>query len=760
MYNNNPHNPIPLDLRKDLPDPMIPWNISPRIFGALKALPSGAGNPAKRTLILPTDPEWRFVWRYFYHDKPKNWGIKRIHCIHQRTQTCRFEHNLAVIEDEASKFSATWNTEPRADQRDIVADRFNQTSAQFSPFETMENDGRRKTWKATKLLPMWHGSDEMRCHSIADTGFTYFGKVALSGAASGSTDSGYFGSGIYFTNSARYSADIYSHGHLLLSWVSMREPFPVVGDSSQQDMALLCGKGAYKHYNAHYVPVNPVGDDYTCAVYHPSQAGQPPICDELVVFQSAQALARYWIELQVEHPSMTAPSGVPAFVEDFTPILFRVLENPQVDADKKLRNVLNAKLAKLITQAGDDDLEDEDTTLYSLVMQLFDKATDRMIKPVREIITSKPDSHSNIAQAIITPIVSASVLPVPSPAIAPTNPTSILAPASQESSSVIATIVMPPNTLPAAVPYENTVRTQPMTVSPLTRAPGVYKGPKESQNVGLLEWELGRKASPNMTFAQAQAYTASRAHAGWRLPTIWELEALYRHKDVLGDDLDNSWFWSETIVVGFNGGALWRVNFDNGRVGRDLVNYKYRVRLVRSCVAPIQQMQTIAAAVAMPLPAPQASVPALVTAIPSQFPAALTKHTVRTQSITVSPLSRTGEWYKGPRESKIVPALEWELGRKDSNEMTLAEAQAYVALPTHFGWRLPTIWELDALYQQKSILGYDLDTEWFWSETAVVDNPDNYWIFYFSNSSVSYRNANVRNRVRLVRSCVTSNQQM
>ena len=48
--------------------------------------------------------------------------------------------------------------------------------------------------------------------------------------ANASTDIGYFGSGIYFTNSARYAAMYAPMVHLLLSWVSMREPYPVVND--------------------------------------------------------------------------------------------------------------------------------------------------------------------------------------------------------------------------------------------------------------------------------------------------------------------------------------------------------------------------------------------------------------------------------------------------------------------------------------------------------------------------------------------------
>jgi len=86
-----------------------------------------------------------------------------------------------------------------------------------------------------KIMPMWHGSDPAKCTSIASEGFTFFGKHAFFEQQEddmSSTDAGYFGSGIYFTDSAKY-ATMYSDGpngtkHLLLSWVSMKEPLPVM----------------------------------------------------------------------------------------------------------------------------------------------------------------------------------------------------------------------------------------------------------------------------------------------------------------------------------------------------------------------------------------------------------------------------------------------------------------------------------------------------------------------------------------------------
>jgi hypothetical protein len=257
-----PPKPIPLDLRRDLPDPHVPWGISKQIFSQMQAQ-TGPAHKFKKVEVLPTDPEWRFVWRYFHHDKPTHYDLGRVYCIHERHQQQTFELNLSSQEREAEKFPPTWSHEARASQRAAAIDRWKEAAGVFSPFSTIEQDGRRRTWKNTKVMPLWHGSSEEVCASVAESGFVYFGKKAISKTAAdpSSTDVGFFGSGIYFTNSARYSADIYSKGHLLLAWVSMREPFPVVGDASQTDMQVLQGGGAYKTYNTHYVPVHPASAD-------------------------------------------------------------------------------------------------------------------------------------------------------------------------------------------------------------------------------------------------------------------------------------------------------------------------------------------------------------------------------------------------------------------------------------------------------------------------------------------------------------------
>ncbi|MBH1989160.1 MAG: DUF1566 domain-containing protein [Myxococcaceae bacterium] len=82
-----------------------------------------------------------------------------------------------------------------------------------------------------------------------------------------------------------------------------------------------------------------------------------------------------------------------------------------------------------------------------------------------------------------------------------------------------------------------------------------------------------------MTFKEAEAYAGSRRSEGWRLSTIWELEALYQQQGVLGER-DNNWYWSGTLIEG-SPGTAWVVIFASGNVSSHDMRVRYYVRCVR-----------------------------------------------------------------------------------------------------------------------------------------------------------------------------------
>lgn len=82
------------------------------------------------------------------------------------------------------------------------------------------------------IIPVWHGTRRSPA-DIGKYGFVYFGKHDLLAGKfdkSKSTDCGYFGSGIYQTNSAEY-AELYSNGtDLVLSLLVCRKPYMVISN--------------------------------------------------------------------------------------------------------------------------------------------------------------------------------------------------------------------------------------------------------------------------------------------------------------------------------------------------------------------------------------------------------------------------------------------------------------------------------------------------------------------------------------------------
>ncbi|MBH1989052.1 MAG: DUF1566 domain-containing protein [Myxococcaceae bacterium] len=198
--------------------------------------------------------------------------------------------------------------------------------------------------------------------------------------------------------------------------------------------------------------------------------------------------------------------------KDLILVLRQVLQSPEVGSDQELRNVLSRHLERLLEQTHDDDLEKDQLEMHQQLAQLFNLQGE-IDGSVREALTLHVFSF-------------------------------------------------------------NSVRTQSMRVDPLSRAEDSYPGPRASQDVPALEWSA--RSSQLMTFEEAEAYAASHSSEGWRLPTIWELEALYQQRSALEED-DQSWYWSNTLV----GGYAWLLYFYSGQVESDHMSNVYYVRCVR-----------------------------------------------------------------------------------------------------------------------------------------------------------------------------------
>mgnify|MGYP001377393839 CR=1 FL=1 len=310
----SPHTTIPSNLKSLLPQPKTPWNVSSPLFERVSQQPwitSSEGKLLyKKCELTPDDPECAFLLRYFNHQKPAGFGISRIYCIHNPSLTNSFQDQVDLIDKEADTFKPEWDKEDNKAAREAVIERWKSQVNQFYPI-SIQKPTREDTYFNVRVLPLWHGTSPSVCHSVASTGFNFFGKHhffspdAKAGVFK-NTDPGYFGSGVYLTNSAQYAA-MYKGGALLLAWVAMKEPFPVINDVPHphkgKDMRKLEGHGTYQTYNAHYIPVAPISPDPRCMQYFPCYHNQAPVCDEFVFSQKAHIVPRFWIELVVDFPA-------------------------------------------------------------------------------------------------------------------------------------------------------------------------------------------------------------------------------------------------------------------------------------------------------------------------------------------------------------------------------------------------------------------------------------------------------------------------
>ena len=327
---------VPPNLIGQLPHPETPWVFSDSLRSRLNGTDKEGTLSYKKCVVLSQDPEWDFVWKAFHHQKPTYYGIKRVFCIYQKEALQGFELQLSKSERQAEDplFQPKWDPHP---ERTKVIERWK---------EVIGPDGKTKK---VQILPLWHGSKAAKISSICHLGFFIPGKEdAAKGIERGDIiDPGYFGSGLYFTGSARYAADVYSKdGHLLLSWVSMREPYPLILEDKQKGTFL--GKGNHGFHDAHYIPVvSGKPDNPFYPVYEPPQTGQNPMCDEFVVFNPAQTLAAFWIELQPDLPY--SPAMTPEPVERLLRFVIDVLRHSAIENNTSLKTEKLTPLLKKLT---------------------------------------------------------------------------------------------------------------------------------------------------------------------------------------------------------------------------------------------------------------------------------------------------------------------------------------------------------------------------------------------------------------------------
>jgi hypothetical protein len=384
-----------------------PWHLSPSLY---QRLPTHSNLTYRKCPVTSQDPEWNLIHHLFQLYKPNNYSIATIYCIHNSDLTNQFQASIATQEKEAysSTFTPKWTQESPLSLRQKVMQRWTALITPYTPFSIQWPNQRKDIYTRTKVLPLWHGTTASICDSICTTGFTTFGKheIIHGTGKTQNTDIGYFGSGIYFTTSAKYATATYSDGNILLAWVSMREPYPVVADQlcspphKPVDMQKLQGLGAYQNYNAHYIPVVSVNpSNPNCATYYPCTDSQTPAWDEVVVFQKSQTLPSFWIQLQPDF--LTTPTATT--INHLLDHLLQLLDNPAVQSDSTLSQLLDQKCQQLANFNLHGPLTPSDQEFYTWSLKLFDEAGKVRNYVQKKLQQTPPSSPFSTPQSFTPP---------------------------------------------------------------------------------------------------------------------------------------------------------------------------------------------------------------------------------------------------------------------------------------------------------------------------------------------------------------------
>lgn len=241
------------------------------------------------TLIPAGDKDLKKVMEAYSHNPVPGYDIGRVQIIYNSELNRTFAGRLRLLQSrhDSVAFQPKWATENEGELRGAIHTLFEKMTAAYQD----------KDCPNVKLIPVWHGTKPEILPSLFKAGFASLALV----------DAGYFGKGIYGPYEAEYSHRVYSKGALLLNWCSVYSAYPVIDG----DMLKLEGRANFANYDAHFAPMLPEDLlDPHPESYVPCKPGQRPHCAEIVVFDSAQMLPRYLVELQaslLKTPSVSVP---------------------------------------------------------------------------------------------------------------------------------------------------------------------------------------------------------------------------------------------------------------------------------------------------------------------------------------------------------------------------------------------------------------------------------------------------------------------
>ncbi|CAF0899181.1 unnamed protein product [Didymodactylos carnosus] len=206
---------------------------------------------------------------------PSSYKIDQIEVISNSARYRMFTGQMEVVENRQDQPAF----QPRLSEESSPKERLNVLERLDSLCNQVAHN------RKARIVRMWHGCKREILSNLLSDGF----------ATLGTLDAGWYGKAMYFTSSAKYAARYSGEcGCLILCYVLILNPFPVVASDAPLNVApeefRFYGKGNYRNYQCHYIPVSPVGNQRLMN-YRPPPAGiDHAMFDELAIFQEANIL--------------------------------------------------------------------------------------------------------------------------------------------------------------------------------------------------------------------------------------------------------------------------------------------------------------------------------------------------------------------------------------------------------------------------------------------------------------------------------------
>ena len=186
-----------------------PWHFDPATERKA-ALAEDDGKSYK--LLDATEKDKQKAISFYAHHPVQGYEIGSVKVIYNKTFNIKFNEHIKTLQQKKDNlaFAPKWSSMSNPALRQKT----------YSQFEQMSLPYTDPDYPDVKLIPAWHGTKKEILDSIFRIGYSNLS----------TTDIGYFGKGLYSAYEAEYPYRVYSNGALILNWLAIFSPLPVINN--------------------------------------------------------------------------------------------------------------------------------------------------------------------------------------------------------------------------------------------------------------------------------------------------------------------------------------------------------------------------------------------------------------------------------------------------------------------------------------------------------------------------------------------------